>query len=129
MPEFRSLRRGLCYVTALLSLSLLIGCQQPLAVHDPYFRPGNTSAAAQDDETRRVVRYQRALQLARHSCADPELVTEPRRTALAHVCPDRPRPPTAALGATSNAYRRWVEDRVRELPSATTTAASAAGGS
>ena len=51
------------------------------------------------------------------------------REALAGLCATPPGPPAAAYGGTSNAYRRWVEDQVRELPEPSETAASAAGGS
>ena len=137
VPRFRYLCRGLCAVAALASLPLLVGCQQPLAVHDPYFRPGITSPAVQDAEARGVVRYHRALQMARQSCSvpaasmrdEPEFLEGSGRAALAHVCAGRPGPPTGAHGGISNAYRRWVEDQVRELPEAAATAAGAAGGS
>ena len=51
------------------------------------------------------------------------------RAALVELCADGARTPAAAYGGASNAYRRWVEDQVRELPAASETAASAAGGS
>ena len=52
------------------------------------------------------------------------------REALADLCATPARPPVAAYGAASNAYRRWVEDQVRELPAPSETAAyGAAGGS
>ena len=137
MPRFPYLRNGLCAVAALVSLPLLAGCQQPLAVHDPYFRPGVTSPAVQSAEARGVVMYHRALQMARQSCSVPaasardgsELSQGSGVAALAHVCADRPGPPTGVYGGISNAYRRWVEDRVRDLPEAAATAADAAGGS
>ena len=51
--------------------------------------------------------------------------------ALADVCAGTVArtAPVSAHGATSNAYRRWTEDSVRELPSPSETAASAGGGS
>ncbi len=139
MFETRSLRRGLCVAVAFLPLSLSAGCQQPLAVHDPYFKPGNTTAAAQGAEAKRVVRYHRALQTARRSCPDRDPAGTGRRdgpapaaagrAALAGLCRDLRKPETAAHGATPNAYRRWAEDRVRELPKPAVTAVGAAGGS
>ena len=136
----RSLRRGLYAAAAVLTLSLSAGCQQPLAVHDPYFEPGNTTAAAQRAETQRVLRYHRALQTARRSCPDPAPRAAGRRggpapakaageAALSALCAELREPGTAAYGGMSNAYRRWVEDRVRKLPEATATGAGAAGGS
>ncbi len=129
----RVLRRGSCASAALLTLSLVAGCQQPLAVHDPYFRPGNTTAAAQRAETRHAIRYHRALQTARWSCPAPEAAASRRggpaaaRAALIALCADVHEPGTAAHGGTLNGYRRWVEDRVRRLPEATATGAGAAG--
>lgn len=123
----------------LMVLSISAGCHQPLAVDDAYFRPGRVSDAADSAEVLRTVRYHRALQTARRSCmaasvppddrrAGPILGSALRRSALADLCADTRKPSTAALGATTNAYRRWVEDRIRELPKATATAAGAAGG-
>lgn len=123
----RSLRRGPCAAAALLALLLTAGCQQPLAVHDPYFRPGNTPVVAQRAETQRVMRYYRALQTARWSCpADGMAAGGPEFTAL---CADLRSPGAAAHGGTLNAYRRWVEDRVRRLPAVSATGAGAAGDS
>lgn len=140
MFEIRSLRRGIWAAATLLPVSLSAGCQQPLAVHDSYFRPGNTSVAARSAEAKRLVRYHRALQTARRSCPDnpasgtgrrhgPVPATAEGRAALAALCAGLRPPGTAAHGGISNAYRRWVEDKVRELPKAAATGAGAAGDS
>ncbi len=140
MFEPGCLRRGIFVAAAFLPLLFSAGCQQPLAVHDPYFRSGNTTAAAQGAEARRVVRYRRALQTARRSCPTdtsaeagsrdgPVPADKAGRAALAALCADLREPSTAAHGGTLNAYRRWVEDRIRELPEAAATGAGAAGGS
>lgn len=140
MFENRFPRRGIFVAATLLPLSLSAGCQQPLAVHDPYFRPGNASAAARSAEAKRVVRYHRALQTARRSCPDdPATGTDPRHgpvpasaeggSALAELCAGLRAPGSAAHGGPSNAYRRWVEDKVRALPKAAATGAGAAGDS
>ena len=140
MFENRLPRRGILAAATLLPLSLAAGCQQPLAVHDSYFRPGSVSVAAQDAEAKRVVRYHRALQAARRSCPDdPATGTDSRdgpvpasaegRAALAELCAGLRAPGTAAHGGPSNAYRRWVEDKVRALPKAAATGAGAAGDS
>lgn len=135
-------RRGVCVAAALLPLSLSAGCQQPLAVHDPYFEPGKTTPVALGAEAARVVRFHRALQAARSSCPDRAPAGNGRtdgpgderapaaaadRAALAAVCADMRAPSTAARGETSAAYRRWLEDRVRRLPKASATGAGAAG--
>jgi len=92
------------------------------------------------------VSHYRALQAARHACASqaPALHAGPgdenlhdgpnfglmaTHEALTHLCAEPARPPVAAYGGASNAYQRWVEDQVRELPEAAETAAAAAGGS
>lgn len=133
--------RAVRALAALLPLSLSVGCHEPLALRDSYFMPGNERAAAHRSEAQHAVRYNRAVQAARQSCpaVDPPSVEAPggpdlararaRRAGLARLCADGPAPPTAAYGGTGNAYRRWVEDRTRELPEATATAAGPAGGS
>ena len=141
MTEFLSLRCGLRAVAILLPLSLAAGCHEPLAVQDPYFVPGSGVAAAQRAEAQQTVRYNRALQAARQSCpASPpptaaaavgprRPAADSRRAALARLCAELPGRSSAALGGTGNAYRRWVEDKVRALPESSATAAGAAGGS
>lgn len=126
-------------LAVLLPLSLSVGCHEPLALQDSYFAPGNSNAAQLRRDALQALRYNRALQSARRSCpvAVPPAVRAPgesdravvRRAALARVCMEAPAPTVAAHGGSENAYRRWVEDRVRELPEASATAASAAGGS
>ena len=101
--------------------------------------PDSGRAAAHRSEALHAVRHNRAVQAARQSCpaVDPPSVEAPGgpdraragRAGLARLCADGPAPPTAAYGGTANAYRRWVEDRTRELPEATATAAGPAGGS
>lgn len=101
--------------------------------------PDSGRAAAHRSEALHAVRYNRAVQAARQSCpavGSPSAEAPPgpdraraHRAGLARLCADGPAPPTAAYGGTGNAYRRWVEDRTRELPEATATAAGPAGGS
>ena len=97
------------------------------------------SDAADGAEVLRAVRYHRALQTARRSCLAAPAPSDDRRTgpnlgaalgrsALADLCADTRKPSAAARGATTNAYKRWVEDRIRALPKASATAAGAAGG-
>ena len=134
-----SLRGPLLKFAALLPLLLSAGCYEPLALQDPYFALGSPNAAAHGADALQAVRYNRALQSARRSCpaAPPPAVDAPggpgraatRRAALARLCPHMPAPSVAALGSSEGAYRRWIEDRVRELPEASATAAGAAGGS
>ena len=135
--EFRSLRSAVLMLAGLLPLSLTAGCHEPLALQDSYFRTGKPNAAAHSAGALEAVRYHRALQEARRACpAGPDTAAAAPagpdraasgRAALARLCPDPPA--VAAHGGTESAYRRWVEDRVRELPETSATGAGAAGGS
>ena len=142
-------------VTATLVLAALAaGCGRPLAVQHEYFASTAGSAAKATSDAHHAVSRYRALQAAQRACAEPMPAASASpvspasrsgsatassaargpdpgaaaaREALADLC--APRPPVAAYGGVSGAYRRWVEDRVRELPATSETAASAAGGS
>ena len=132
-------------VAPILLATLATGCVRPLAVQHEFFSPLNGTAAGINERTRHAVSHHRALQAARHRCPAPvhasvptgetELAEGPdfgsaaAHRALAELCAVPAGPPTGAYGATSNAYRRWVEERVRELPKQAETAAGAAGGS
>ena len=123
----------------LVPLALSVACHDPLALQDSYFMPGKPNAAKHRAEALQAVRYNRALQAARQSCPItstsatdmPGLLdrSAARRAALARLCADAPTRSVATQGGTENAYRRWIEDRTRELPETSATAAGAAGGS
>ena len=126
----------------LLFAVLSAGCWRPLSVQHEFFSPVNGTIAKSSALTQHTVSRHRALQAARHACktsvsgfaappgsGGPDLGLAAARNALADLCATPTRPATAAYGATSNAYRRWVEDQVRDLPALSETAASAAGGS
>ena len=118
--------------------ALATGCWRPLAVQHEYFAPANGSVARISAGIQHTMSHHRARQAAQQACAapmpaappaGPDLGSEAAHKALADLCAGRTaRPPVAAYGAASNAYRRWVEDRVRDLPEASATAADAAGG-
>lgn len=128
---------------AMLLAALCAGCGRPLALQHEFFEPLSGSADRIGTQARHAISHHRALQVARQACGslaatpveetsapggpDSEFAAE-NREALAALCASEARPPTAAYGGASNAYRRWVEDQVRELPEAEETAASAAGG-
>ena len=140
--RLRSLGR---VVAVVLLATLAAGCVRPLALQHEFFSPLNGTAAGINERARHAVGHHRALQAARNRCPAPVHAsvrtgeTEPAegpdfgpaaaREAFAALCAAPDRPPVAAYGATSNAYRRWVEDRVRGLPESAETAAGAAGGS
>ena len=125
---------------AVLLAALAAGCMRPLAVQDEYFSSPGRSIAKANAETLRTVRHHRALQAAQHACpprparsaapSGPDLGAPAHRAALAGICAStvaRP-PPASAHGSLSNAYRRWLEDQVRELPAPSETSASAGDG-
>ena len=123
------------------------GCVRQLAVEDEYFAAASESGTRSRVATQHLLSHYRAWQAAQQWCSDvpsqaappsedarprsgPELGSASAREALHGLCAAIPPPhPVAARGATANAHRRWVEDNVRELPEASQTAASAAGGS
>ena len=132
-------RTGRVAATAVLLAAFASGCMRPLAVQDEYFSSTSRSIANANAAALRTVRHHRALQEAKHACprparAAPASGRDARApfapAALARLCAStaaQPRP-VSAHGATSNAYRRWAEDEVRELPDPSETAASAGDG-
>ena len=145
MASLVSFRHRLCIAAAMLSAALAVGCVRPLAVQHEFFAPTSGSADRISTQTRHVVSHHRAAQLARRACgpeatasvpstetdvpAGPSPALADGHKALAELCATPKRPPVAAHGGLKNAYDRWVDDEVRELPEASETAASAAGGS
>ena len=131
---------------AMLLLALAAGCGRPLAVQHEFFEPLSGAADRIGTQAWHVIGHHRAYQIVRHACGSSAAAPLPagearvpagpaagfaaaNRAALADLCAGRERTPAAAYGGTSNAYRRWVEDDIRELPAASETATSAAGGS
>ena len=125
------------------------GCMRPLAHQHEFFAPGSGVAALATVKTGHALSHHRALQAAQRACGPPALADAPgpgserpvsesgpdpghaaALRALAGVCAGTVADPgpVDAHGATSNAFRRWTEDQVRELPAPSETAASAAGG-
>ena len=131
---------------AILLAALTAGCARPLAVQHEFFEPTSGVADRIGTQAGHAIGRHRAQQVAQHACgsnaATPVPAGEARgpagpaagfaaanRTALVELCAEVEQTPTTAYGGTSNAYRRWIEDEVRDLPAASETAASAAGGS
>ena len=129
---------------AILLVALASGCARPLAVQHEFFSPTSGLADRISTQTRHAIGHHRAQQFARFACGPNAAAPAPaeetgvpdgpsagfaaaNREALADLCASEGRRPAAAYGGASNAYRRWVEDRVRELPEVSETAASAAG--
>ena len=144
-PESNRLieRLGGAAATAVLLAAFASGCMRPLAVQDEYFSSTSRSIARANAETLRTVRHHHALQAALRACPRPapsapapasasgrDAGAPSAPEALARLCASaeaQPRP-VSAHGSTSSAYRRWVEDEVRELPEPTATAASVGDG-
>ena len=121
---------------------LAAGCGRPLAVQHEFFSPMSGNADRIGAQANHAVTHHRALHAAHRECGPPPSGTVAWRApdpagggpnpgptaadeALANLCDTPARPPVAAHGATSNAYRRWVDGDVRELPAPS----GAAGGS
>ena len=146
MPTLHDTPRRLRTLGAVLLAVLAAGCGRPLSVQHEFFSPMSGVADTIGAQTSHAVSHHRALHAAHRECGPrpsgpvawraPDHVRSgptPGATAadaaLAELCDTPTRPPVAAHGATSNAYQRWVDDNVRELPSSSDTAAGAAGGS
>ena len=144
MLEFPSFRRRSRIATVMLLAALCAGCVRPLALQHEFFEPLNGSADRIGTRARHAISHYRAQQFARFACGPNAAAPAPaeetgvpdgpsagfaaaNREALADLCASEGRRQAAAYGGASNAYRRWVEDRVRELPEVSETAASAAG--
>ena len=152
-PDRHPVTDRLRVAAVMLLMALAAGCARPLAVQHEFFAPLSGNADRIGTQARHLVGHHRAQQVARHACGSSAAAPIPdgeaqvpddearvragpaagfaaaNRAALVELCADGAPAPTAAYGGTSNAYRRWVEDQARDLPAASETAASAAGGS
>ena len=113
----------------------LAGCM-PLAQQHEYFAGTRASVVKIDAETQRTLRHVHASQMTRRACAKSRPVDVPQERglhgapdgqALADQCATVNPSPAAWHGGASNAYRRWAEDGVLELPDPGETAGSAGG--
>lgn len=130
------------FITMLMAF-LVAGCHERLAYQDEYFSPFSGAITAVRAETQRLVTYHEALQALQRPCArkpsppvSPDAVSlhgpipEVASTGEAEMPSCIPANGThAAYGSASNAYTRWVQDRVRPLPDPSETASSITGGS
>ena len=129
---------------AMLIAALAAGCHGQLAHKHDFFAPGSAAGARSQVETQRVLAYYQALQAAQRGCpggrpasAIPDDASRDPTDASGHPAAQQPwaRPclvaegSLASHGGASNSYRRWVEDRVRELPAPAETASSIGSGS
>ena len=130
---------GRVAATVVLLGAFASGCMRPLALQDEYFSSTNRSITNANAEALQTIRHHRALQAAKHACPHPgrsapayarDLGSPSAPAALVELCASTAAPPrpVSAHGSTSNAYRRWAQDQVRELPDPSETAASAGDG-
>lgn len=108
----------------------LCGCEPPLASQDPYFARDWSGGPAPNvaAETLGTARHLQAVHEALRHCQarggasegppGADLGAAAGQAALAELCGEAASRATAAAGGTTNAYRRWLEDRARELPDA-----------
>lgn len=130
-------------VMAIPVVALVAGCQERLAQRDAYFAPLSGLSTSLHAETEQTLHYHQALQAALLECGErqdgavsasgsgsgntaPE--GRPGSDAHARLCASSGAA-HAAHGGPLNGYRRWVDDKVRELPAPTETASSIGGGS
>lgn len=121
---------SLPHVSAVIMVAILVGgCQPRLAERHEYFLSTSGLSSQVTTETERVLSHHQRLQAARRAC-----LTTGSAAALSDsispgklVCAPQGRT-RAAYGSRANAYQRWVEDGVRQLPSSSQTASSIASG-
>lgn len=128
-------RRTLGVGAAFLAGALCVACHEPLAIRNPFHGAPAQSAAALDTKTLQVLTHHRALQAVRRTCSaplppgrirsrpglGPPEIGKPSEDPCSRFRPQ----PVVSHGATLNAYRRWVDDQVRDLPDPSKTATRA----
>ena len=109
---------------ALAVTVLLVGCQGvrgPLAAQDPFFASPSSAAGHIGLEASVTIETHQDLVALQRLCGASREATVLRENASI-FCHQRT---TRFFGRRAEAYRRWVEDEVRELPSPGDTASSA----
>ena len=129
--------RPLSVGAAVLAGALCVACHEPLAVRNPFHGAPAQSAAALDTKTHQVLTRHRALQAVRRTCAapsppegirsGPSLRPPELGKTSGDPCSKFQPAPVASHGGTLSAYRRWVDDQVRDLPDPSKTATRAGG--
>ena len=120
------LRHGVLGATALTATVTLVSCQSDLsslATRDPFYASPSASAEQVGFETSITIARQKGLLEIQRACGDTRAADELREN-LDIVCQVRP---AGFYGRTAEAYRRWVEDHVRELPAPSESASSIGG--
>lgn len=135
--------RPLRTALAILIVVSVSGCWERLAQKHEFFASASGTRTEIAFETERVLAHYGAVAAARHECVksspsadssgahvlvETPLWTAPAGEAWADMC-GVPKGAYAVHGARFNGYRRWVEDKVRELPQPSDTASSVGGDS
>lgn len=130
---FRS--RILQVAAVVLTTMFSAGCTHSLALQHAYFAEPRVSVARIAAETRYRIIHLHAVQMTQRACTGAvtaagspdgsDFGAAAARGALADICAASTPRPAAWHGGTATAFRRWVEDRVLELPAPSETAASA----
>ena len=142
MPDLPT-RTVPCAIAATLSIALFLGgCQERLAQRNSFFAPLSGLSVSLHAETEHVLDYHQAMQAALHGCNERPGAASSNHVGSGNAVPEGALDPGAQArpcassgtthathGAPLNGYRRWVEDRVRELPAPSETASSIGGGS
>jgi hypothetical protein len=120
-------RHRLAGATAVVLAAVLLGgCQStdgPLAARDSFFASPSATAAHIGLVAGAAIEAHRDLAAIQRACSAAPAVADPQATAGIE-CRGRT---TGFYGSLAEAFRRWAEDQVRELPSPEQTAASAGG--
>lgn len=104
--------------------ALLVGCQDargPLAARDPFFASPPLAASHIGLEAGATIGTHQDLALNQRACAaSGETIDLEEETGI--LCREQT---TRFFGRRAEAYRRWVEDQIRELPEPGATASAA----
>ena len=104
-------------------MAVLLGCQgfrPPLATGDPFFASPSASSGQVGREIVSMIATQNELLEIQRACGDTNAAGELQED-VGIVCSVRP---AGFYGRPAEAYRRWAEDQVRQLPSPSDTASS-----
>ena len=122
-PAFR---RSWTAAAALAATALLLGCQGvpgSLAARDSFFASPTAAARHVGLAAGASIATHQRLADVQRACGATRRTGDAQRPPDDH-CRDRA---SRYFGGHAEAYRRWAEDQVRELPSPTETAAGAGG--
>ena len=118
--------RGMLGAAALTAAVMLVGCRSglsSLAAGDPFLAFPAAMAEQIGFEAGFTIANQKELLEIQRDCG-AKGASQDLRGKPGMVCQAQP---SGFYGRSAEAYRRWAEDRVRELPAPSETASSAGG--